>query len=87
MVDKEGISIHVPRVRDDPTETEELAILRISIHVPRVRDDQLGWRKCAGAKHFNPRPSCEGRLIANTPDTVMSDISIHVPRVRDDLRF
>ena len=34
-----GISIHVPRERDDLLEARERLLQKISIHVPRERDD------------------------------------------------
>ena len=59
------ISIHVPLARDDLYLLKNFASeASISIHVPLARDDgQRDWLDGA-AQDFNPRPSCEGRLIA-----------------------
>ena len=54
----QGISIHVPRERDDAPQGRVLVLIPlISIHVPRERDDQRCTRCHASQNNFNPRPS------------------------------
>ena len=57
-----GISIRVPRGRDDITSFLGFTKLSISIRVPRGRDDTGTLALCSAFGYFNPRPSWEGRL-------------------------
>ncbi len=56
----------------------------ISIHAPRVRCDFLLCFLHTGHIHFNPRTSCEVRLIISEHISYDIFISIHAPRVRCD---
>ena len=81
---RRGISIHVPRMRDDLRESEKCYSTHISIHVPRMRDDFLIRGEDMATKDFNPRPSHEGRQHRHSTLKLSAHISIHVPRMRDD---
>ena len=57
------ISIHVPRVGDDPRPSRKRrGRAYISIHVPRVGDDRAMGRYQCPDRHFYPRPPRGGRL-------------------------
>ena len=59
----------------------------ISIHAPRVRCDIGPYELVSQIKNFNPRTSCEVRLLTNTDAPAVLVISIHAPRVRCDSSF
>ena len=55
------ISIHVPRMGDDPDDDALGATDAISIHVPRMGDDSLSIRHPGRQTDFYPRPPYGGR--------------------------
>ena len=57
------ISIHSPHARGDEKTDETKPGVTISIHSPHARGDGLRAWLFSGSCHFNPLPSCEGRLI------------------------
>ena len=56
------ISIHSPHARGDELLNGAVVRLNISIHSPHARGDPFLERLGRGKAHFNPLPSCEGRL-------------------------
>ena len=56
----------------------------ISIHSPHARGDFNQLYGIARQFHFNPLPSCEGRLDAYCPAIIAVIISIHSPHARGD---
>ena len=57
----------------------------ISIHAPRVRCDWAYVSTQRAVDYFNPRTSCEVRLIERYSRRYLLWISIHAPRVRCDV--
>ena len=78
------ISIHIPRVGDDPPPFSTACPRLISIHIPRVGDDFSHfppvWR-IAISIHI---PRVGDDLVAYLLYTKRRRISIHIPRVGDD---
>ena len=58
-----GISIHAPHARSDAIGKLRRCAERISIHAPHARSDSGGWSHGAARHDFNPRSSCEERLL------------------------
>ena len=58
------ISIHAPHARSD-RRFHQLLIraISISIHAPHARSDRASCRSARRGRHFNPRSSCEERLM------------------------
>ena len=56
------ISIHSPHARGDLWRQRALRCRLISIHSPHARGDRALLDILPVVKHFNPLPSCEGRL-------------------------
>ena len=79
------ISIHVPRVEDDPRvgAEKQLSLLYINPRPPcgGRRIVKVSFRVCW---YFNPRPPCGGRQDGFQGKFRQPYISIHVPRVEDD---
>ena len=75
------ISIHVPRVGDDPHNTELFQLVfQISIHVPRVGDDERRSLSVLLLYHFNPRPPRGGRPTRATARMRASNFNPRPPR-------
>ena len=58
---------------------------RISIHSPHARGDGEGAAGCGWIKHFNPLPSCEGRLWCATRCGTISTFQ-STPLIRGETR-
>ena len=56
------ISIHSPHARGDNRRALPAYLPSISIHSPHARGDSPYFSSSASSPHFNPLPSCEGRL-------------------------
>ena len=56
----------------------------ISVCSPRARGDTAGYAAFSPGGHFNPLPSCEGRLCRFIQITLLLSISIHSPHARGD---
>ena len=58
----------------------------ISIHAPHARSDESSSRIASAlASDFNPRSSCEERLVQGSLRVARRVISIHAPHARSDL--
>ncbi len=78
------ISIHAPRARGDRLCHAPGLQGLISIHAPRARGDSPAGQQSYSGPNFNPRPSCEGRLVGEVHPGLQRHISIHAPRARGD---
>ena len=58
---------------------------QVSIHAPHARGDQSARTSTWPRTCFNPRPSCEGRLVPVLPARLGEGVSIHAPHARGDL--
>ena len=56
----------------------------ISIHAPHARSDRWPRRLSLRTTHFNPRSSCEERLLPVRCAYANQQISIHAPHARSD---
>ena len=80
------VSIHAPHARGDPDGHGE--------HRPRLRFQSTPLMRGATcwyslytlrcAMGFNPRPSCEGRLVHDLEGALVVKVSIHAPHARGD---
>ena len=79
------ISIHAPHTRGDVSGF--FIILRILTFqsTPLIRGATTYGATPRGGRHFNPRPSYEGRPVLTVYDCLVEDISIHAPHTRGDL--
>ena len=59
--------------------------LVVSIHAPHARGDARAARYRPPTRRFNPRPSCEGRLLRFWLANACNHVSIHAPHARGDL--
>ena len=57
---------------------------QVSIHAPHARGDCLMWDGAPVVAGFNPRPSCEGRLLRFWLANACNHVSIHAPHARGD---
>ena len=57
---------------------------RVSIHAPHARGDRSSHSCRTPSMSFNPRPSCEGRLLVERRQAAMYGVSIHAPHARGD---
>ena len=57
---------------------------QVSIHAPHARGDCLRWDGAPVVAGFNPRPSCEGRLLRFWLANACNHVSIHAPHARGD---
>ena len=57
------ISIHAPHARSDSAEEKHHEHGQISIHAPHARSDATAARAQTDKRYFNPRSSCEERLL------------------------
>ena len=79
------ISIHSPHARGDGiTPRYQSRAHVISIHSPHARGDANPLLTGILRPHFNPLPSCEGRLERVKELVGMPYISIHSPHARGD---
>ena len=79
------ISIHAPHARSDKRMSKIYRRCQISIHAPHARSDRLFLGKyCLSCSNFNPRSSCEERLILYAFNWTATSISIHAPHARSD---
>ena len=60
---------------------------RVSIHAPHARGDRSTHSCRTPSMSFNPRPSCEGRLLVERRQAAMYGVSIHAPHARGDLNL
>ena len=58
--------------------------LVVSIHAPHARGDARAARYRPPTRRFNPRPSCEGRLLRFWLANACNHVSIHAPHARGD---
>ena len=79
------ISIHSPHARGDVNRWITFTASAISIHSPHARGDLPPSAVRALQRHFNPLPSCEGRLYWHTYHCSNIYISIHSPHARGDI--
>ena len=79
------ISIHIPRVGDDPGKFDLYDDNgEISIHIPRVGDDKPAGGCGDGSEEFQSTSPVWGMTQLAKPSSDCSQISIHIPRVGDD---
>ena len=79
------ISIHAPHARSDNIQRYTArGIPAISIHAPHARSDLAALILLFKALYFNPRSSCEERLVQDIHHELFDVISIHAPHARSD---
>ena len=61
-----------------------LMVSSVSIHTPHARGDPRPSKGWIHQARFNPRPSCEGRLVRPRLVGVGVVVSIHAPHARGD---
>ena len=67
-----GISIHAPHARSDPATPMRTKWSFISIHAPHARSDQCVFAVRCFPQYFNPRSSCEERLLRHARTGIYS---------------
>ena len=81
----EDVSIHVPRVEDDPVGVNVFRVrVRFNPRPPCGGRRGVCYNRQIYSNRFNPRPPCGGRLSELVGIYVEIVVSIHVPRVEDD---